>query len=270
METTRLEGNSELGNSVSPRGMPIGTNNLKNYEDIIKLSDYYGAWRSWAYEALIRGSKISLYITAVWAIYNVILTLRRNFETWFYTGITGANGKKEKCLQGLKKEIEKSNLTIEQTVAFINGGKYPCIFTFGWEETQIQEIILMAHWLAESNDFFSMLKNIADNFYSRLATNPFLTGPPAMSIPALIIDFTQKGLGQVMQEQLPALTIPKPTLPTGTSGTSGTAGTSGTSGTAGTSVSDIFGGPIKLSTDTLKVDTTRKAPTNVYVSRPKQ
>lgn len=251
----------------SPRGMPIGTNNLKNYEDIIKLSDYYGAWRSWAYEALIRGSKISLYITAVWAIYNLILTWRRNFETWYYTGITGVNGEKEKCLQGLKKEIEKSNLTIEQTVAFINEGKYPCIFTFGWEEDQIQEIILMAHWLAESNDFFSMVKNIADNFYGRLATNPFLGFPPAISIPALIIDFTQKGLGQVMQEQLPPLTIPKPTLPTGTSGTSGTSGTAGTSGTG---VKDIFGGPIKLSTDTLKVDTTRKAPTNVYVSRPKQ
>lgn len=247
----------------SPRGMPIGANNLKNYEDIIKLSDYWGAWRSWAYEALVRGSKISIYITLAWAVYNTILTAFRDFEIWFYTGITGSNGEKERCLQGLKKEIEKSNLTIEQTVTFINEGKHPCIFTFGWEENEIQEMIVMAHWLAKSNDFMSILWNIIKNLAGRMTSNPYLQGPPAISLPALIVDFTQKGLNQVMQEQLPPVTMPRPTLPTGTSGTAGT------SGTSGTGISDMLG-PIKLSTDTVNVDTTAKNPTNVYVSRPKQ
>ena len=47
-----------------------------------------------------------------------------------------------------------------------------------------------------------------------MTSNPYLQGPPVISLPALIVDFTQKGLGQVMQERLPPLTIPKPVLPT--------------------------------------------------------
>jgi hypothetical protein len=193
--------------TFSPRGIPVGTN-LKNYEEIVKLSGQFpGAIRSYVLEVAIRASKTSGWLAILYGIYNVFISWRRSFNTWFYKGVTNTK-EAEKCLTDLSAKILTNKMDLDETVKFINDGKHPCIFTFGYNEEQISEIIIMAMWLSKVDFLGDFILELANNFYKRLYDDYRLGGPPVVQIFPLFEKFTKEGLGPTIQESLPKVVIP--------------------------------------------------------------
>lgn len=192
--------------TFSPRGLPLFDVNLKNYDDIVKLSARYpGAIRSFVYEVVLRMSKTAGYLSAAYVVYSWWLTLTRN-SSWFGGKLTSPLA--ENCLNQLVDAIQKKDMDIESSVEYINKGNLSCIYELNLNEEDISDMIIIGMYKAGGTGFWNFMKKVTIDLYNRVMENPKFAGPPIFSLNELWKDFENKGLGGVITDTLPEVKLP--------------------------------------------------------------
>jgi hypothetical protein len=193
--------------TFSPRGVPAFEFNLKNYEDIVKLSGRYpGAYRSFVYETILRMSKTAGYLSAAYVVYSWWTNLFRN-SSWL-NGFAADKPAAENCMIQLAEAIKKGDLNLEETVEYINQGKLACIYELNLTNEHLSDMIVVAMYQSGGSGFWEFLGKFVKDIYNRVMNNPNFVGPPIFSLDALFEEFDKKGLAGVLKSNLPEVKIP--------------------------------------------------------------